>query len=71
VVDVVRVKNQTFLSSARRVNGAIAFFDSEFYSDLLEPMKLPRYWQYVVPHLGFKILGYSANFREKIEVLLP
>ena len=53
------------------VNGAIAFFDSGFYSDLLEPMKLPRYRQHVVPHLGFKMLGDSTNFREKIEVFLP
>jgi hypothetical protein len=59
------------LSSAKGVNGAIAFFDSGFYSDLLEPMKLPRYRQHVVPHLGFKMLGYSTNFREKIEVFLP
>jgi hypothetical protein len=65
------VKNLTPLSSAKGFNGAIAFFDSAFYSDLLELMKLPRYRQYVVPHLGFKMLGYSANLREKIEVLLP
>jgi hypothetical protein len=67
----LKVKNPTFLSSSKGINGAIALFDSAFYSDLLEPMKIPLYRQDVVPHLGFKILGYPPNLREEIEVLLP